>query len=114
MEWLPTSILSREARFAYVASGFRLAEIYVPFVRHTDGRIQAKWQPVPFASEPPLEPSTPASRSPEGSASQLHPQAALHLPVEDGREREQVVHLQRVAAAHRPRQEQDRFLKVGR
>jgi hypothetical protein len=38
MEWLPTSILPREARFAYVASAFRLAEIYVPFVDGTDAR----------------------------------------------------------------------------
>jgi propanol-preferring alcohol dehydrogenase len=36
MEWLPTSILPREARFAHVASAFRLAEIYVPFVCHTE------------------------------------------------------------------------------
>jgi hypothetical protein len=36
MEWLPTSILPREARFAYVASAFRLAEIYVPFVSSTE------------------------------------------------------------------------------
>ena len=36
MGWLPTSILTREARFAYVASALRLTEIYVPFVRHTD------------------------------------------------------------------------------
>ena len=36
MGWLPTSILPREARFAHVASSFRLAEIYVPFVCRTD------------------------------------------------------------------------------
>ena len=38
MEGLPTSILPREARFAYVGSAFWLAEIYVPFVDHTDAR----------------------------------------------------------------------------
>jgi hypothetical protein len=31
-----SSIVSREARFAYVAFAFRLAEIYVPFVRHAE------------------------------------------------------------------------------
>src|SRR5262249_59255671 len=36
MGWLPTSILPREACFAYVASAFRLAEIYVPFVDVSD------------------------------------------------------------------------------
>src|SRR5262249_24850975 len=36
MEGLPTSILPSEARFAHVTSAFRLAEIYVPVVRHTD------------------------------------------------------------------------------
>ena len=35
---MPTSILPREARFAYVASTFRLAEIYVSFVVGTDAR----------------------------------------------------------------------------
>src|SRR5262245_3080122 len=38
MGWLPTSILPSEARFAYVASPFRLAEIYVPFVLPTSAR----------------------------------------------------------------------------
>jgi hypothetical protein len=36
MEWLPSSILPREARFAHVASAFRLADIYVPFACRTD------------------------------------------------------------------------------
>src|SRR5436190_1616560 len=36
MEGLPTSILPSEAYFAYVASSFRLAEIYVPFVDPTE------------------------------------------------------------------------------
>ena len=35
-EGLSSSILPREARFAYVASAVRLAEIYVPFVDATD------------------------------------------------------------------------------
>jgi len=39
MGWLPTSILPREAHFAYVASASRLAEIYVPFVRHAEGNL---------------------------------------------------------------------------
>jgi hypothetical protein len=39
MEGLPTSILPREARFAYLTSALRLAEIYVPFVRHTSERV---------------------------------------------------------------------------
>jgi hypothetical protein len=34
-EWLPTSILPREARLAYVASALRLTEIYAPFVEGT-------------------------------------------------------------------------------
>jgi hypothetical protein len=32
---LPSSILPSEACFAHVASAFRLAEFYVPFVDHT-------------------------------------------------------------------------------
>src|SRR5687767_13902583 len=36
MEWLPISIFPREARFAHVASAFRLTENYVPFVRPTE------------------------------------------------------------------------------
>ncbi len=39
MGWLPTSILPREARFAYVASALRFAAIYVPFVRQTDATL---------------------------------------------------------------------------
>jgi hypothetical protein len=36
---LPTAIFAREAPCAYVAFSFRLAEIYVPFVRHTERRF---------------------------------------------------------------------------
>jgi hypothetical protein len=43
MEGLPTSILPREARFAYVASAFRLAEIYVPFIDKTEARNSRTW-----------------------------------------------------------------------
>jgi hypothetical protein len=43
MEGLPTSILPGEARFAYVASPFRLAEIYVPFVDVTEARNAPDW-----------------------------------------------------------------------
>jgi hypothetical protein len=39
MGWLPTSILPREARFAYLTSSSRLAEIYVPFVLSTEVSI---------------------------------------------------------------------------
>src|SRR5262249_10037297 len=85
------------------------------FVRNTDLRFQTEWQPVLFAPTPRLGPSTTASGSSTGSGSQqLLPEAALYLPVEQDGEREQVVNLEGVAAAHRPRQEQDRFLNVGR
>ncbi len=36
MEGLPTSIVPREAHFAYVALTFGLAEIYVPFETHPE------------------------------------------------------------------------------
>jgi len=39
MGWVPTPILPREARFAYVSSVFRLTEICAPFVRPTSARI---------------------------------------------------------------------------
>src|SRR5262249_45165730 len=42
MGWLPTSIIPREARFAHVASAFRLAEIYVPFVCRTGAHNRKK------------------------------------------------------------------------
>ena len=34
MGWVPGPILTREARSAYVRFSLRLAEIYLPFVRH--------------------------------------------------------------------------------
>src|SRR5262245_57951235 len=36
MEWLPNPIFSRATIPAYVSPTIRLAEIYVPFVRHTE------------------------------------------------------------------------------
>ena len=38
MGWLPTSIFSAEAPFAYVGRALLLAEIHVPFVRRTEAR----------------------------------------------------------------------------
>jgi hypothetical protein len=45
MGWLPSSIVPREAHFAHVDFAFRLAEIYVPFVRHADAAFQTEWSP---------------------------------------------------------------------
>jgi hypothetical protein len=45
MGWLPSSIIPREARFAHVASAFRLAEIYVPFVCRTSARWRFRLAP---------------------------------------------------------------------
>src|SRR3954470_17924744 len=83
------------------------------FGRETPTLFQTAWQQVLFPSTPRREPSAPASGSPEGSGSNRSLQeAALQLPVEDGGEPQQVVHLEGVAATHRPRQKQDRFLNV--
>jgi hypothetical protein len=48
MEGLPTSILPREARFAYLTSVIRLAEIYVPFVDQSEARNRILIQPACF------------------------------------------------------------------